>query len=591
MAKTPIIYGPHPNTDETISEPARFIGNFHKTLPHDQNGHVVRQAYENLSAICTQAAGYGDFETVVPGPISDPNQAPFKKQPKSGEAAKLNNPMAGRATDLSGPDPLHMEMQPAPGVLSASTAAEFTELYWMALLRDEPFERWPAPSGAPISVPKPSSDFDLAIQDLTTAFSSALSDTSDAGRLQLVADLPEKGGGLDLTPQTLFRCGLPKEHFGPLVSQFLLQDFAYGAQLIEQTLVPYALGVDYLTDRSKWLLAQNTGYDIFGHDYGSCNNFGDDKGAYPPILERRHIASMRDLARFVNRDALHQAYFNAALQLLNWGLAETPDNPYRSTKRQMGFGTLGGPNLLALVSEVASRALKVVWRQKWMVHRRLRPEAYGGLLEMQRPGDGSAGIPYGLPDWVFETQAAKRFVPPDGVGARFLPLAYSAGSPTHPSYGAGHATVAGACVTILKAWFQDVGLAALIDSLPPEGKDPGGKPQILQPGSNSANAPLAPYSGPDRADMTVHGELNKLAANVAMGRSMGGVHFRSDNTRSLRLGERVATIMLSRLASGYAERPLGFAYRNFDGDDVKIDSRGNVEVAGHPELEAFYSRA
>ena len=29
------------------------------------------------------------------------------------------------------------------------------------------------------------------------------------------------------------------------------------------------------------------------------------------------------------------------------------------------------------------------------------------------------------------------------------------GCPTHPSYGAGHATVAAACVTILKAWFDE----------------------------------------------------------------------------------------------------------------------------------------
>jgi hypothetical protein len=33
---------------------------------------------------------------------------------------------------------------------------------------------------------------------------------------------------------------------------------------------------------------------------------------------------MRDLARFVNKDALHQAYFNAALLLLNWGAKFNP---------------------------------------------------------------------------------------------------------------------------------------------------------------------------------------------------------------------------------------------------------------------------
>jgi hypothetical protein len=37
----------------------------------------------------------------------------------------------------------------------------------------------------------------------------------------------------------------------------------------------------------------------------------------------------------------------------------------------------------------------------------------------------------------------------------FLSQTFTEGSPTHPSYGAGHATVAGPCVTILKAFFNE----------------------------------------------------------------------------------------------------------------------------------------
>lgn len=40
-------------------------------------------------------------------------------------------------------------------------------------------------------------------------------------------------------------------------------------------------------------------------------------------------------------------------------------------------------------------------------------------------------------------------------GSALLPQAFPEGAPTHPAYGAGHATVAGACVTILKAWFDE----------------------------------------------------------------------------------------------------------------------------------------
>ena len=35
-----------------------------------------------------------------------------------------------------------------------------------------------------------------------------------------------------------------------------------------------------------------------------------------------------------------------------------------------------------------------------------------------------------------------------------LPMAFPEGSPMHPAYGAGHATVAGGCVTMLKAFFE-----------------------------------------------------------------------------------------------------------------------------------------
>jgi len=51
---------------------------------------------------------------------------------------------------------------------------------------------------------------------------------------------------------------------------------------------------------------------------------------------------------------------------------------------QDGFGTFGGPHILSLVTEVATRALKAVWYQKWSVRRRLRPEAMAGLVHPGR---------------------------------------------------------------------------------------------------------------------------------------------------------------------------------------------------------------
>jgi len=102
-----------------------------------------------------------------------------------------------------------------------------------------------------------------------------------------------------------------------------------------------------------------------------------------------------------------------------------------------------------LVAEVSQRALKAVWYVKWFVHRHLRPEEYGGLVHITKSGQKT----YPLNADILNSQAVA------GVFAvRHLPSAtrVSGRMPQHPSYGQGHATVAGACATIVKAWFNDL---------------------------------------------------------------------------------------------------------------------------------------
>jgi len=587
--------GAQPNGDEDLAfgpQGIRYVGNFHKTLPHNEYGEVLPAAYHEFRLIAadSNAPGAGDFEGVDRGPLSFPPHqqefVPANTLPPGAtlptRADLLVNPQAGRAREECGPDPSRMNMLPAPGVLSASTAAEMTELYWMALLRDVSLDLFDQPG-----------QLDTCIADLAAAFRFALANDAGAGRLRLGLDLPKAADGtLRLDTRTLFRCGLPDEDKGPLISQFFLHDVTYGTQTIKQHQFPYREGRDYLTDHKSWLLAQNAGYDQYGLPYPNDNSYFHDKKVFddPPAgatVPRKHrIRNLRDLARFVNKDALHQAYFNAALLLLSWGAKLDPGSPYANGTytRQRDFATLGGPHILTQVSEVASRALKVVWRQKWLVHRRLRPEAYGGLMQMQKNGYQGTTRAYGLPDWVFTTAASQAVQ--GKYGTRFLPMAFSQGSPAHPAYGAGHATVAGACITMLKAWFkEDEPIGALIrrnvhpDTLRPI--------DLLQP-KETPNDDLPVYAGADAAQMTVGGELNKIAANVAMGRSMGGVHWRTDNTRSLRLGEQITTIMLKRQSTDYAETPFRLSYRSFDNALVTIE-KGHVTVAGDPQLEAFYN--
>lgn len=540
----------------------RGLGSFHKTLPHNEYGEVDPAALNQLLA-----AARSRGEPYEPVPKGTP------------DAARFTNPQAGFAQDRLTPHPTAFTMPPAPAVLSVSTAAEMVELYWMAALRD-------------VSLVDLASEAVAAAAEIDQRYQQAVADVGDEGRLKPGVDLPGSASARStITPDNIFRIGLPGEEVGPLISQFFVRDANYGTQRIDQRLRPYKAGRNYLTGFDEWLAAQRSGKGPDGNDYAGANEASEDY--YEPEGRRRYIATMRDLARFVNKDALHQAYFTATLLLLSGGAQWTPGNPYDTGYlRQAGFGVLGGPHILALVSEVATRALKVVWNQKWRVHLRLRPEAYGGLVHVQHLGAGKAGTrAYGLPAWVFDSLGARRAaaVQGDEAGSRLLPMAFTPGSPVHPAYGAGHATVAGACVTVLKAYFRtldDKGCPLGIDTLV-EREAPYSPPHPFRAYLTGVDA-----AGEGRredypsAGLTIEGELNKLAANVAMGRSMGGVHWRTDNTRSLILGETLAAKILAEITTDVAERPV-FRFRSFarkaDGNPKHICiADGQVIVDGTP---------
>ena len=104
----------------------------------------------------------------------------------------------------------------------------------------------------------------------------------------------------------------------------------------------------------------------------------------------------------------------------------------------------------------------------------------------------------------------------------YLALQYPEGSPTHPSWPAGHAVVAGACVTVIKAMLATV--------------DPDGSRKPWPSGPEDCSPMMATADGSEliadgsaeKDGVTIVGELNKLASNVALGRNMAGVHFRTD---------------------------------------------------------------
>lgn len=460
---------------------ANKIGSYTKALPHNALGEVDLAAYATLArAIETQDPA--DFEAI-----------------QLGLGRKLTSPQAGLAMDLEGPDSHHVTLPPAPRFDSAEAAGEAVELYWMALARDVDFAEY---ATHPLIA--------RAAQDL-----SKLSDFRG----------PKENG--QVTPNTIFRGPTPGDLAGYWLSQFLILDFPFGAVPFSQRIKTAAGGVDYMTSYPDWLDVQN----------------GADPSAriqYDPIP--RYVRNLRDAAQWVHVDALYQAYLHACLILLAQGTRLDPGLPLYDSKSQAGFAQCGGPHILSLVTEVATRALKAVWYQKWFVHGRLRPEEYGGRVHHHLAGAAKYPLHADVIKSGAVDETQKKY------GTYLLPQAFPEGSPTHSSYGSGHATVAGACVTALKAFFDET------DTI----RNP------MVPGAGGLV--LVPYQG---APLTVLGELNKVATNVAFARNGAGIHWRTDALNSLKLGEEITIGILQEQKGSYNDS-VSMSLTKFDGTRITI---------------------
>ncbi|HYW10042.1 MAG TPA: hypothetical protein VE913_23955, partial [Longimicrobium sp.] len=87
---------------------------------------------------------------------------------------------------------------------------------------------------------------------------------------------------------------------------------------------------------------------------------------------------------------------------------------------------------------------------------------------------------------------------------------------------------------------------------------------------NAAGTALLPYTGPGAGSLTVGGELNKLAGNISLFRNGAGVHWRSDDTESRILGEKVAIRLLQELSITPNEDSAFFQLTRLDGTVIRI---------------------
>jgi hypothetical protein len=485
------------------------IGSYTKALPHNQLGEVDLAAYATLVRART-TQNPEDFEQI-----------------QLGLGRPLTSPQAGLAMDLEGPDSHHVTLPPAPRFDSAEEAGEIVELYWMALARDVHFSDYdsdPIIAAAAAELSR--------LSDFRGPRNNARTSLTNTGITSPVSSLRGRRSNGAVTPQTVFRGTTPDDLTGPWLSQFLTLDFSFGAVPISQKMRTVPAGLDYLTNYQDWLDVQN------GAD--PSNNIRYD-------VTPRYIRNLRDLAQWVHIDALYQAYLHACLIILEQSATEPglwldPGLPLYNAKVQAGFAQCGGPHILSFVAEVATRALKAVWYQKWFVQHRLRPEEFGGRVHNHLTNQANYPIHSDVLNSRAVAETFRRY------GTYLLPQAFPEGSPTHSSYGSGHATVAGACTTVLKAFFDE---NAII-------KNP-----MVPNGDGTA---LVPYVG---APLTIRGELNKVATNVAFGRNAAGIHWRSDAINSLRLGEEVAIGILQEQKLTYNDK-VEMTLTKFDGTKITI---------------------
>lgn len=468
------------NGDEELF-PSR-AASYSKGLPHSDLGEVDLNAYSAF----IQALNSGletDFEAI---PL--------------GGTAKLANPQAAYCFSMEGADAAAPAIPAPPGFVSAQMAAEIAEDYWAALTRDVPFSQY---ASNPL--------INQAAADLSK-FSNYRGPTVNG----------------QITPAVIFRGDTPGDLNGPYISQFLLKTIPMGAASLPQLYRTSVSGDDYLTSYADWLKAQRGG--------ASGSNVFD---ATP-----RYIRNNRDLAQYLLVDFMGQANVLAALLLMSYGNAALSlNNPYLHSATQAGGITFGVQQQLDLVTRAPNEALRATYFQKWLVHRRLRPEAFAGRIHNQVTGAANYGI---HPD-ILNSAVLKAVF--NAHGTYLLPMAYPTGSPLHPSYPAAHAAIAGAGVTMLKALFNE----SFVIPSPVVASDDG--------------LSLVPYTG---APLTVGDELNKLAANIALGRDAAGVHYRSDGIEGIKQGEAIAVSILRDTATIYHEQFPGFTLTRFDGTQETI---------------------
>lgn len=517
---------PHKSESEKKYDDHNYNGSFHKGLEHNTtDGRLVDDCqYKKL------------VRSVRENDQKELNEV--KLDPHA--LGKLTNPLASLATPLLGKPTCLLHIDDPPILSSDAGAAEMVEVYSLAVCRDVPFVNY---------------DVDGTITTILDNTHMNSPDVLASLKYYAPANTP-------ITPQTLFRGTTPSEQVGPYISQFLLLNVPMGDLSYPQLYnTPDSRTVAQgIPTRVEWGVSTAETIDLENTEFNLL-----PPPTLPANISPKYLFSGRGLAEAVHMDAAYQFYFQAANILMALGADVNPGFPTYSNQAPFPTGT-GAPSILCAIGEVTGLAFKHAWYWKWQVFRKLRPEVFAlWVSDVKNSLVPNAGN-FDISNVVLNNGVLTDIVNVNNswgsASSYTLPIAFREGSPLHPTYPSGHAVVAGACCTILKMFFDaDKPWASL------PGLQVGNINRVVLP--NPLNGPvieanvdgtsLQDYAGADESSVTIIGEINKLASNVATGRNWAGIHFRSDAEQGIALGEQVAIAymedVLSAMVDNYVDKP------------------------------------
>lgn len=389
---------------------------------------------------------------------------------------RLLDPSAAWANDLIGKSINVYRYSKIPGLSSEILASNMLELYCMVLVRDVKFSAYGGDE-----------------------------------KIKQCCEYLNQLGGIAFYPKGLigdymFRVPIGGSMMGLYVSQFLYRDVRIGGFIHKQKYMTPIEGIDYMVSWESAIRAQN----------GEVTKklAGMNPGA-------RYIVTGRDLAYYGYVSNIYDPYYNAIRILEHLGIPRRA----KGSKTQQRYINGGVADVEAVLGMVGRNALLAAWYTKWN-GMGVRPEAVG--IEVERIFK-TGHNPCSISDTLLKNSVLPAIY--NKQKSYLLPQVYPEGAPLCPGYPSGAATVAGACVTVLKFFYEcnhDI--------------------EIMQPDADGK------YLIKTGKKVTVSAELDKLASNIAYSRAWAGVNFWVDIIAGLKKGERVALSCLSDLVHRYPDK-------------------------------------